>query len=670
MSKRTTKLFVPLLLMLGLRVWAVDMVVTPGLGGKCRPGKWTPITVKLKNPSNENISGNLALIDESTDQPSPRQLPISLPGRSEKQYTYYVPFRYSGDAVIRLISDQRVTENGKPLEAKQSVETLSEQSYYVAVIGEQKYTLNYLSGVKIKHPANFNPSPAKGPAGVPAGVVYPQINLTTAIIDPTIMPDRPQGYDAAQTVVISNLAPNQADPKQLAALKMWVASGGILVVNGGPNSQLFQNDFYSDILPVEVTGTTELPGMGSLSSEFHKPIQSGAVSITSSRLKKNATSIVSANGNPLISSWSYGFGCVYFMAFDYSGFPLKGWDGQIDMWKSMIAAANVGRPWYAPMENGNQNGYYGNTTSSLWSQTAAAMESQLQDTESIAPPPLEMVLLFLIAYLIILVPINYYVLNRKKRKELAWITTPAIIAIFSIGAYGMGYTMKGGKLHFRSITLVEASEGERFAPASSYVSIFSPSRRNYNIKISDPYALVSEADQNFRDQEQVRNMSILQDEVTTLPDMHMDMWSMKGLRISSGCNLGGALTTDLTIVKSRVTGTIRNDSNYMLKNCTIIVCGQFADIGNINAKSEVKIDAKTVASSGSTNSLSVNVKKNIITDLKTNSCDAIIGRFDKSPTDIEMDGRNAGDESVNYLVCSIYVPYKLTPSKPAQGGKP
>ena len=45
-------------------------------------------------------------------------------------------------------------------------------------------------------------------------------------------------------------------------------------------------------------------------------------------------------------------------------------------------------------------------------------------------PPFGTIGLFLAAYLICLVPVNYAILKRRDRKEWAWVTTPAIVFAF------------------------------------------------------------------------------------------------------------------------------------------------------------------------------------------------------------------------------------------------
>src|SRR5205085_852445 len=58
------------------------------------------------------------------------------------------------------------------------------------------------------------------------------------------------------------------------------------------------------------------------------------------------------------------------------------------------------------------------------------------------PEPLG-IAIFLLVYILLIGPVNFIVLRRMRRAELAWITIPALVLIFSVGAYLIGYQSKG-----------------------------------------------------------------------------------------------------------------------------------------------------------------------------------------------------------------------------------
>lgn len=77
---------------------------------------------------------------------------------------------------------------------------------------------------------------------------------------------------------------------------------------------------------------------------------------------------------------------------------------------------------------------------------------------------------FLVAYLVLVGPLNYFVLRRRGRKELLWVTIPVLALAFSGVAYGLARGSRGG-LDVKSAGIVWADEygqqGLSFATVSS-----------------------------------------------------------------------------------------------------------------------------------------------------------------------------------------------------------
>ena len=91
-------------------------------------------------------------------------------------------------------------------------------------------------------------------------------------------------------------------------------------------------------------------------------------------------------------------------------------------------------------------------------------------------PGADVVGLFLLAYVLILVPINYLVLKRLDKKEWAWVTVPALVVVFAVTTYGVGYAAKGSSVFVNRAAVVETTAGERQAGLYTELGLFSPHR--------------------------------------------------------------------------------------------------------------------------------------------------------------------------------------------------
>src|SRR5260370_82991 len=78
-------------------------------------------------------------------------------------------------------------------------------------------------------------------------------------------------------------------------------------------------------------------------------------------------------------------------------------------------------------------------------------------------------------------PINYLILRRLKRRELAWVTVPALVVVFSAGAYFTGYQVRGGQASLHRLAVVQVWPNADQAQVDGLVGVFSPRRTAYDV---------------------------------------------------------------------------------------------------------------------------------------------------------------------------------------------
>ncbi len=113
---------------------------------------------------------------------------------------------------------------------------------------------------------------------------------------------------------------------------------------------------------------------------------------------------------------------------------------------------------------------------------ASSLIYALSNIPSLDLPSVKGIIIMLCIYIFIVGPINYLVLRRMRRLHLAWVTIPVITAIFALGTFGIGYTMRGNDLVLNKIALVQVgTNGD--APITSYMGLFSPRQQAYEISV-------------------------------------------------------------------------------------------------------------------------------------------------------------------------------------------
>lgn len=570
----------PVLLALALLAapcFAVTMRVTVGFGGVQKMAVWTPIAVQLTNPSEDNVEGDLQVsLPGGSRTPMPLcTAAVNLPAHSTKLYHAYARLSgYGGKMRVAL------TRGYGTLAFKEvNVNSASEEDKLIVTVGDRSTRLSFMQGESI----NVPPTPRRyGPGGPSGGSTT--ANIEAGSIAPEMLADRPAAYEGVDVLVISGLVPESTNPNALKAISTWVASGGTLVVSTGADYRAYTNAFYDELLPVKIQGVANV-GLAPLSSLGGVAFPATPAAVTQSVIKPGiGRTLVSASGMPIVAARKYGAGRVVFLAFDYRTPPFADWNGKTEFWKSIIKAS-TGEPIVPTNTQFAGEGYYGQSYS--YQDQEAAFKNVVSQNPSIKTPSINTIGLFLLAYLIVLVPANYIVLRRKRRLELAWLTTPAIVILFTIGAYAIGYTMKGGSLRLCEATVIESSSGARYARMVTNASLFSPARRSYDVAVADPSAISQMIATSPGDEPPPTYLG----DTSVMPSVGMAMWSSKAFESVGGADLGGAIEASLKQIGGDISGQITNNTAVDFHDCVVVFGSARVDIGRLSkgAVKQVKL---------------------------------------------------------------------------------
>jgi len=571
---------------------AVSIECFPGFDGAMKSTVWSPIGVKLTNPGGKTVEGQLEI---SQDTPDRRAMPVcsarvNLPGNSSKLYYMYTRRpEYGGNIKVSLVQGSRTI-----VTRELNSVTIGLNDRLIVSIGDRSSKLSFLSGEKI--PAGMSARIAQGtlpppPGAAPSGQMDSTIQV--AAVSPLMLPDRPAAYQGVDVIIIGDMGGVSPDPKTLKAISMWVANGGALVVSTGPNFRSFQTEFFNDLLPVTITGTTSVPTLNSIASIGRAAVPGGPVAVATSIPKAGiCNQVLSEGGVPIYAERGYGAGRVIFLAFDCKASPFRDWNGQVDFWKNIVMTSipgvtvNENLDWmqdYGPR-------YPGYNTPS---PAGITLSQVVEQNPSIKTPSFNIIALYLLAYLVFLVPANYLYLKKKRRMELAWVSTPVIVLLFTLGAYAIGYTMKGGKIDLGVATVIECSTNARYARVISNASLFSPARRSYDLDIKDPFAIGQCIPQEAKEQIPTAYLG----EKTTIENIDMAMWSAKTIESVSGIDLGGSITCNLTLAGNQVRGTVTNNTSFNLTDCAICFGGSEQAVGSLPRGRTINVGAKTAPQS-------------------------------------------------------------------------
>jgi hypothetical protein len=199
--------------------------------------------------------------------------------------------------------------------------------------------------------------------------------------------------------------------------------------------------------------------------------------------------------------------------------------------------------------------------------------------------------------------VNYLLLRWQKRLHAAWITIPLITIVFSIGAFSLGYVLRGTNLILNKIAIIElplASIGNNSAPTTSYLGLFSPSQQSYEIEVKSDN-LLSPLTQDYAPWNTPMNpnsvsinnsLVFVQGQPSQVRGLSVEQWSMQSFMTEGVWTNFGRINSDLWLKPEGLVGTLRNETAYTLEDATLIMSSQFIRLGNLPAGTEVPVTLK------------------------------------------------------------------------------
>jgi hypothetical protein len=105
------------------------------------------------------------------------------------------------------------------------------------------------------------------------------------------------------------------------------------------------------------------------------------------------------------------------------------------------------------------------------------------DSRQVRKLPISWLLALLVAYLVVIGPLDRYLLRRARREMLTWVTFPAYVLLFSLLIYYLGYRLRAGDTEWNELHLVDVlpRSGEAQWRGRTYASIYSPVPARYRL---------------------------------------------------------------------------------------------------------------------------------------------------------------------------------------------
>ncbi len=310
---------------------------------------------------------------------------------------------------------------------------------------------------------------------------------------PDDAPSRSFGYDCLDALVLGDGTEKLRD-EQILAIKRYVQQGGVLLFIGGAAPSASSDPRWKDIIPVSNSTVVTSNGL----SQRIGTLQSGTIKINLKR------------GNCVTKS--YGLGLVSLLSVNPFESPIREFEE-----RRALVSRSMPRTHHKRISNLLQqqvgiNEYssrYGmgyaspSTSAAVYSPTGAPVpvattksgmpfaREESQDPFQIKPPSVSNIMWILIAYAIFVVPINFLVLRKINRLEIAWISTPVISVLFSLVLLNSTFGLYKSTATTRTTSIAILGTGNAESVVFGKSEMFFPRAKSTDLQLSNVESLVS-----------------------------------------------------------------------------------------------------------------------------------------------------------------------------------
>ncbi|GEM_PF-1760675 len=486
----------------------VELVASAGFGGlevNYGGGGWAPFRIQVANQG-ESIVGRLAVLSKSSQgQTTPARAyvkDVQLPTGSRQFHEIAAYINTNEDVDVQLVSQNKIIAATTVKVERQT--GYGNDNVRVAVVDNDSTTLNNISALQLAPNPNRLPFEKVTLQNTPTQTADPNQATQQAqpapnnrnrrgympqhptvrpvVIAPEEMPRDFVSYDPIDVVVINDAPLNQLNEDQSRALKNWVASGGMLVVTGGADLTGLRTSGLDALLPVDAQGSSAVAALTELTDTYGAFENKDQLLAVAAKARPTAKTIIGTPEQAIVAESRYGNGLVRFIAVNPKLNPYRSWGANKYLWTDVLANLTNARNSPYPGRRSFRGNFWG-------------VQNFLFKLAEIKPASSSVLLIFLLLYVLTLGPVNYFTLKWLKKLDLAWVTIPGVIILFTLLSVVFAQFNRTGTVSSDTMA-VEVFQREGVKQVSGGVLIKPDSDATQEIKLNSRDAYANDMQQN------------------------------------------------------------------------------------------------------------------------------------------------------------------------------
>ena len=534
----------------------IELQVEQTYEGNFKYGEWLLLWVTLENYGTDADIEVFANIPSSNGN-GIYAINVSLPAGGRKQVPLYIlPNNYSREINIQAVSD------GKEI-ASQIIEVSPNQNNY------------YLIGIA---------SPETGPIAQIDSLASKSSSrkVISFNLSPNLLPEKSIALNSLDAIILNDTDTSQLSLEQKQALIEWVQAGGRLILGGGPGLEKTISGLPEELINFNIIEMVELEDLDGLQTYAdNTPIQVNGPFTANQFLSSSGTSLAQQDEYSLVHEWSYGSGQINLISMDISASPFNAWSGTKTFWVNLLSPY-AAFPLWKPLDT------------SIRQIRAGNMYYPLSNQPALDLPSIRGLAILLVFYIILVGPVNYLVLRRRKKNHLAWITIPALTALFTAGAFGLAFILRGNDILVNNISIINLSP-DGSAKVTAYVGVFSPSQATYSLEMpGNP--LLSPSSQGYYDPwSSIPSGSggearFIQGNPAIVTGLNVDQWALNSFNVEALKAEMGQIKTNLKLENGKLTGTIENQLPNRISGASLVFGDGIEFIGDLEPFETIEVE--------------------------------------------------------------------------------
>lgn len=245
---------------------------------------------------------------------------------------------------------------------------------------------------------------------------------------------------------------------------------------------------------------------------------------------------------------------------------------EINLWKKaggqylIVEPGSESAAWATVVKRANQPGVgWGDPVSGFYGLSEAS-----STLRSLTLPDVPLAALLFTGYIVLIGPLVFYMMKKRNAREWNWLLIPVLALSVTGAVYMYGRWQHGDQVKMQSASLVNLL-GNGDASVEQATTFFVPHGGDYTLSYpgqADVFA-VGERNNTSRKPEESNVIIDVQPKGKSIQFRKADFWSMHTVYARQREQAAGTITGQLEARGNQITGTVRNNTKYTLKDVRI-----------------------------------------------------------------------------------------------------